>query len=86
MRARACTAGRARPMKFSSRRLIRIITGLPICFDIRIGSRMLIDPAPLLPNPPPQNSQTSTTFSGSTPAHRATAPTVRAVLCVEPCT
>ena len=71
-------------MKFSSRRVNRIITGLPIFFDMAIGSRMLSDPAPLLPNPPPQNSATRTTFSGSTPAQRATAPTVRAVLCVDP--
>ena len=51
-----------------------------------MGSRMLVDPAPLLPNPPPQNSATSTTFWGSTSAQRATAPTVRAVLCVDPYT
>ena len=71
-------------MKFSSLRLIRIMTGLPIFFDITIGNRMLTDPAPLLPKPPPQNSDTSTTSAGSTSAQRATAPTVRAVLWVDP--
>ena len=62
------------------------MTGLPIFWNMRIGNRMLTDPAPLLPKPPPQNSETRTTFSGSTPAQRATAPTVRAVLWVDPWT
>ena len=36
-RMRAWTPGRPRPIMFSSRRVMRIMTGLPIFFDSRMG-------------------------------------------------
>ena len=47
---------------------------------------MTIDtaPAPLLPNPPPQYSLTSTMFDASMPSQFASGSMVRATLCVEP--
>ena len=77
---RACTPGRALPNEVSSRRVTRIMTGLPIFLDSRIGICACGYPLILLPNPPPVNSLMSTTSDGSIPAYRAIGPTARAVL------
>ena len=56
--------GRARPMKCSSSRVIRIITGAFAFFDRRAGMAMKIDPGILLPKPPPVYSLIITTWLG----------------------
>ena len=80
-----CSPIRTRPMKCSSSRLIRIITGAFAFFESSAGIAMEIAPATLLPNAPPQYSLISTTLFGSIPTQRATAGTVCIVLCVEQC-
>ncbi len=49
---------RALPRKYSSARLIRIITGLPIFFDMYAGTDMIGYAEPFEPKPPPQVSAT----------------------------
>ena len=83
--ARAWMPGRARPKKFSSCRVTRIITGLPTLRESSAGIRAWMDEEILLPNPPPQYSVMSTRSVGSIPIHRAMPASVRAVLCVEQC-
>ena len=64
---------------------MRIITGAFAFFDSSAGIAMKTDAEPLLPKPPPVYSLMMTTFVGSMPTQRATASTVRIVLCVEQC-
>ena len=64
---------------------MRIITGAFAFFESSAGIAVNTDDEPLLPNPPPVYSLMMTTFSRSMPTQRATAPTVRIVLCVEQC-
>lgn len=45
--------GRARPMKVSSSRLMRIITGALAFFERNVGIIIVTPPVILLPNPPP---------------------------------
>ena len=61
---RAITPGRARPMKCSSSRVMRIITGAFAFFESSAGMAMKIDPGILLPNPPPVYSLIMTTWFG----------------------
>jgi hypothetical protein len=75
--------GRARPIKCSSSRLIRIITGVPVFFARSAGMMSVTDPVALLPYPPPQYSLISTMFCGSRLSQRAIEFTVWIVLCVE---
>ena len=82
---RASSDGRVRPMKCSSSRLMRIITGAPIFFARSAGTATVCVPGILLPKPPPVYSLMSTTCSGRMPTHRATEATVRTTLCVEQC-
>ena len=84
--ARPWMPGRALPKKFSSCRVTRIMTGLPILRESRGAICACVDPAILLPNPPPQYSPMRTRSLGSMPTWRATVPSLRAVLCVERCT
>ena len=76
--------GRARPMKCSSSRVIRIITGALAFFDRSAGMAIEMAPGILLPKPPPVYSLMTTTLSGVMPVQRATDATVCTVLCVEP--
>ena len=64
---------------------MRIITGAFAFFDSSAATAVNTDDDPLLPNPPPVYSLMITTLAGSMPTHRATALTVRIVLCVEQC-
>ena len=64
---------------------MRIITGAPAFFESSAGIAMNTEPPPLLPNPPPQNSLTSTMLFASTPTQAASGSTVRITLCVDPC-
>src|SRR2546430_1509222 len=50
---------------------MRIITGAPAFFDRSAGITIEMAPAPLLPNPPPQYSLTSTMFDASMPSQPA---------------
>ena len=72
-------------MKFSSCRLIRIMTGLPAFLDSSAGIPLWIEPEALLPKPPPQYSAMTTTSSGAALIPRAAGPWVLAVLCVDTC-
>ena len=74
--------GRARPMKVSSSRLIRIITGALAFFDKSAGITRVTPPVILLPKPPPVYSLMRTTLPTSMFSHLAMAGTVCAVLCV----
>ena len=74
--------GRARPMKVSSSRLIRIITGALAFFDRSAGIISEMPAVTLLPKPPPVYSLTRTTLLTSMFNHLAMAGTVCAVLCV----
>ena len=80
---RASSPGRARPMKSSSSRLMRIITGRPVFFASSAGMAMLCAPGILLPKPPPVYSLMTTTSSGLIPVHCAAISTVWATLWVE---
>ena len=80
---RAINDGRWRPMKCSSSRLMRIITGPPIFFASSAGTATVYVPGILLPNPPPVYSLMTTTCSGLMPTQRAADSTVRMTLCVE---
>ena len=64
---------------------MRIITGAFAFFESSAGMTWVIEPATLLPKPPPVYSLMITTSLGSMPTQRATAATVCAVLCVEQC-
>ena len=79
---RPCRLGRPRPMKFSSSRVMRIMTGAPVFFARSAGITSVMSPVILLPNPPPVYSLINTTLLTSMPSHRAIAGTVCAVLCV----
>ena len=83
--ARAWMPGRARPKKFSSCRVTRIMTGLPALRESSAGIRAWMEAEILLPNPPPQYSPMRTRSVGSMPIQRAMPPSVRAVLWVEQC-
>jgi hypothetical protein len=85
IRTRAASAGRARPKKYSSSRLTRIITGCPVFLASNAGIAIVCVPGILLPKPPPVYSLMMTTACGSTPTHPATDSTVCATLCVEQC-
>ena len=74
--------GRARPMKVSSSRLMRIITGAFAFFDRSAGITNDTPAVTLLPKPPPVYSLMSTTLPRSMFSHLAIAGTVCAVLCV----
>jgi hypothetical protein len=74
--ARPRTLGRARPMKCSSSRLMRIMTGAFNLRDRIAGIIMITEPVTLLPNPPPVYSLISTTWSGFRFIQRAIAGTV----------
>src|ERR1041384_2206570 len=63
---------------------MRTITGAPAFFERSAGIAMNTEPPPLLPNPPPQNSLTSTMLFASTPTHAASGSTVRLTLWVGP--
>ena len=82
---RAMMPGRARPMKCSSSRVMRIITGAFAFFESSAGIAIEMAPGILLPKPPPVYSLMITTLSGVMPVQRATEATVCTVLCVEPC-
>ena len=82
---RARMPGRARPMKCSSSRVMRIITGAFAFFESSAGIAIDTAPGILLPKPPPVYSLMMTTLSGVRPVQRATDATVCTVLCVEPC-
>ena len=68
--------GRARPMKCSSSRVMRIITGAFAFFESSAGIAIETAPGILLPKPPPVYSLTITTLSGVSPVQRATDATV----------
>ena len=74
--------GRARPIKCSSSRLTRIITGAFSFFDSSAGITRVSAPVILLPNPPPVYSLMKTILSSSMCIQRAIAATVWKVLCV----
>ena len=61
---RASNDGRARPMKCSSSRLMRIITGAPVFFASSAGTATVCVPGILLPKPPPVYSLMTTTCVG----------------------
>ena len=63
---------------------MRIITGALAFLASSAGIAIETAPEPLLPNPPPAYSAMNTTWDGSIPTHRASPPTVRMTLCVEP--
>src|SRR4029453_5983763 len=63
---------------------MRIITGRPVFLESMAGTAMLWAPRALLPNPPPQYLETSTTRDGAIPPHRARNGNVWATLCVDP--
>lgn len=58
---------RADPIAYSSARLMRIMTGLPVLRAMCAGIDMTGYALPLDPNPPPQNSATKTRSDGSIP-------------------
>ncbi len=74
--------GRARPMKVSSSRLMRIITGALAFFDNSAGIINEMPAVTLLPKPPPVYSLINTTLPRSIFSHLAMAGTVCAVLWV----
>ena len=76
------TPGRPRPMKCSSSRLMRIITGAFAFFASSTGMMQRNGAGDLAAESTTGNSLMTTTFSGGTPTHRATPVTVWAVLCV----
>src|SRR6266566_518338 len=82
---RARIPGRARPMKCSSSRVMRIITGALAFFDSSAGIAVKIELGILLPNPPPVYSLMNTICSGGMPTHRATDATDCTVLWVDAC-
>src|SRR5215467_4489861 len=89
---RARMPGRARPMKCSSSRVMRIITGALAFFESSAGMHMKIDPGILLPKPPPVYSLMITVLDAASAGgtdgpktQRPTDATVCIVLCVEPC-
>src|SRR5262249_10209299 len=82
---RARMPGRARPMKCSSSRVMRIMTGALAFFESSAGMHIDTAPGILLPNPPPVYSLIITTWLAGTPTQRATDETVCTVDCVEPC-
>ena len=65
--------GRARPIKCSSSRLMRIITGALSFFDSSAGITSVSAPVILLPNPPPVYSLMKTILSSSMCIQRAMA-------------
>ena len=64
---------------------MRIMTGVLVFFDSSAGMTVNTELEPLLPKPPPVYSLMMTTFFGLMPTQRATADTVRIMLCVEQC-
>src|ERR1043166_3597546 len=62
--------GRARPIKCSSSRVMRIMTGALAFFESSAGMHMKIDPGILLPKPPPVYSLIITTCDGGRLAER----------------
>lgn len=74
--------GRARPMKCSSSRVIRIMTGALHFLESNAGMMSEIAAVPLLPKPPPVYSLIKTTLLGSMFIHRAMAGTVCIMLWV----
>ncbi len=65
---------------------MRIITGLPIFFDISAGIAMTGYAFAFEPKPPPQYSAISTRSSGLMPMRPASVGTMNVWLCEEPCT
>jgi hypothetical protein len=64
---------------------MRIMTGAFAFFESSAATAVNTEDDPLLPKPPPVYSLMITTLAGSMPTQRATALTVRIVLCVEQC-
>ena len=82
---RARMPGRARPMKCSSSRVMRIITGALAFFESSAGIAIEMAPGILLPKPPPVYSlmMHDLVRRAARSSARPTA-TVCTVLCVEP--